>query len=151
MKKKKKSKISKILLPVFLLFILLFSLLFIKAIRIDVNSEVELEDINDNFVNLESYKLLDLEQLGEGKNVILFSANWCGSCLNIKATLNKLSSEYLDTRFFILNLDSNRDIAGNYGIGVVPALITKYGKDVEIFNEVRPEQIEEIVLNFSYL
>lgn len=151
MKKKKKGKISKILLPIFLLVIFVFSLLFVKAIRIDVNSEPELSDINNNFVNLDSYRLLSLDQLGDSKNVILFSANWCGSCLNIKSTLNKLSSEYDDIRFFILNLDSNRDLAALYNIGVVPALITKFGKDIEVFNEVRPEEIESLVLEFSYI
>jgi thioredoxin 1 len=59
-----------------------------------------------------------------------FYADWCGPCHALSPVLEKLSEELKGkVAFGKLNIDSNRETAGKYGIMSIPTLIIfKNGK-----------------------
>ena len=61
--------------------------------------------------------------------VVDFSATWCGPCKMIEPVLEELSEEMGDIEFYNADVDENMDIAMNFGIQSIPAvLIFKDGK-----------------------
>ncbi len=67
------------------------------------------------------------------KPVLLdFYAEWCGPCKMLQPTIDRLSEEFADTAVIAkVNVDNNRDIAVEFGIMAIPAVIVvKNGKAV---------------------
>ena len=64
--------------------------------------------------------------------VVDFSATWCGPCKMIEPVLEELSEEMGDIEFYNADVDENMDIAMNFGIQSIPAvLIFKNGKQID--------------------
>jgi thioredoxin 1 len=62
-----------------------------------------------------------------------FWAEWCGPCKAIGPSIEQLATEYEGkAKVFKLDVDSNSDIAGRYGVMSIPALLVfKGGKVVD--------------------
>jgi len=62
-----------------------------------------------------------------------FWAEWCGPCKAIGPSVEQLANEYEGkARVFKLNVDEDPDIASNYGVMSIPALLVfKGGKVVD--------------------
>ncbi len=70
-----------------------------------------------------------------------FWAPWCGPCLMMGPTLEKLADEYAGkAKICKLNVDDNSDLATKYGIRSIPALLFfKGGEVVDQAVGVQPE------------
>ena len=70
-----------------------------------------------------------------------FWASWCGPCMMLGPTLDKISEEYGDK--FVLakaETDDNRDAATKYGVMSIPSVkLFKDGKVVDEFVGAQPE------------
>lgn len=100
---------------------------------------------NDNFQSA----VLDVQ----AKPVIVdFWAPWCGPCQMQGPILEELATEAGDTAVIVkVDVDSNNELAGKYGIMSIPAL--KVFKDGEVVEEMvgvhSKEQLMEIIKNHS--
>src|SRR5438477_10467052 len=66
-----------------------------------------------------------------------FWAAWCGPCRAINPTIEALAKEFKVCK---VNVDTNQELAGRYGISSIPALlIFKNGKVVAQHVGVTPE------------
>lgn len=84
---------------------------------------MSLEITKDNFEEL---------VLKSDKPVLLdFYAEWCGPCKTLTPVINELSEDYKDTAVVgKLNVDTAMDIAVEYGIRGIPAIVFfKDGKE----------------------
>lgn len=54
------------------------------------------------------------------KEILYFSATWCGPCKNFKPVMEQVSRE-LPVRF--IDVDTNPDLTATYGVRSVPTLI----------------------------
>ena len=54
------------------------------------------------------------------KEILYFSATWCGPCKNFKPVMEQVSRE-LPVRF--IDVDANPDMVATYGVRNVPTLI----------------------------
>ena len=54
------------------------------------------------------------------KEILYFSATWCGPCKNFKPIMEQVSRE-LPVKF--IDVDANPDMAAAYGVRSVPTLI----------------------------
>jgi len=77
----------------------------------------------DNFQN---------EVLSSGIPVVVdFWAQWCAPCKMLTPVLDEIAADFKDkVKIFKLNVDENQQIASDYGIMSIPALI--------LFKEGRP-------------
>lgn len=67
----------------------------------------------------------EFEQMNkEGIVLIDFSATWCGPCQMIAPVLEKVSEEYEGkVTFCNVDVDENPDLAGEYSVQSIPALV----------------------------
>lgn len=80
-------------------------------------------------------KVINQDEFDEVKNsdlaVVDFSAVWCGPCKMVAPVLEEVSEELADVKFFNIDVDKNMDIAREYNITNIPAiLVLKKGEVV---------------------
>lgn len=68
----------------------------------------------------------------EKLSVVDFWAPWCGPCLALGPTIEKLSEENQEVNVGKINVDENPEAAVKYGIRSIPCVIfIKDGKEVD--------------------
>ena len=90
----------------------------------------------------------EFEQTKSGVAVVDFSATWCGPCKMVEPVLAELSEE-LDGKisFFNVDVDENQDLAEQFGITSIPALlILKDGEKQDMQIGFQPKEALEKVL-----
>ncbi|MBQ9279085.1 MAG: thioredoxin [Lachnospiraceae bacterium] len=80
-------------------------------------------------------KVINQDEFDEVKNsdlaVVDFSAVWCGPCKMVAPVLEEVSEEIADVNFFNIDVDKNMEIAREYNITNIPAiLVLKKGEIV---------------------
>ena len=55
--------------------------------------------------------------------IVDFWADWCMPCKMLMPTLTKLSGEMSEVTFLKANVEENRELAQQYGISSIPALL----------------------------
>ena len=90
-------------------------------------------------------KKISQEEFEQVKNddiaVIDFSAEWCGPCKMLAPVMEEVSEELGDSvSFYNIDVDQNMDIAQQYRIVSIPALLVlKKGEKVDMQIEFQPK------------
>jgi thioredoxin 1 len=58
-----------------------------------------------------------------GKQVIVFSATWCGPCKMLTPVLERLSQSYNDVGFSKVDIEQEQDLTVGLGISGVPTIM----------------------------
>lgn len=78
-----------------------------------------------------------------------FWATWCGPCLHIGPSIEEIAAEVAgQAKVYKVDVDANGEIAMNYGIMSIPALLVfKDGKEVDRMVGAAPkDQIKAMLL-----
>ncbi|MEK6917198.1 MAG: thioredoxin [Nanoarchaeota archaeon] len=59
----------------------------------------------------------------KGKAIVDFWAEWCGPCRILGPRFEELSKEMKEIKFCKLDVDSNPETAGKYGVRSIPSLL----------------------------
>ena len=85
-----------------------------------------------------------IEKSKEMPVVVDFYADWCGPCVMLAPTMEKLEEEFKGKVIFVkLNTDENPAISRKYGITGIPAV--KMFKDGEVVDEFIGLQSEDMI------
>mgnify|MGYP000155202598 CR=1 FL=1 len=63
-------------------------------------------------------------------SLLNFSAEWCGPCKMLAPVMEQLSDEITDVEFYNIDVDENPDLAREYRIMNIPAVIAIKGGQV---------------------
>jgi thioredoxin 1 len=92
------------------------------------------------------------KKIESGEKIILdVFALWCGPCMVMKPTFEKVAQELInensDVKLYTLNVDDNREIAVEYGVRSVPTIkIFNQGKVIDTKVGVQSEtQLKSMV------
>jgi thioredoxin 1 len=95
------------------------------------------------------------EKIQNGDKLIVdFFANWCGPCLMMKPTFEKVASENTtDVQMYTMDINENKDFISSLGIRSIPTIKT-FNKNelvetkVGVLNEGQiKELVETLLLN----
>jgi len=91
------------------------------------------------------------EKINNGEKVIVeFWGTWCGPCLMMKPTFEKVANENTsDIQMYTLNIDENREIAITYGVRSIPTIKVFNGGEVTDtkVGVLQEQGIKELVTN----
>ena len=82
------------------------------------------------------------DAVADGVALVDFSATWCGPCRMVAPVLEEVSGELEGkVRFYNVDVDENGELAQEYGITNIPALLVmKDGKKQEIAVGFQPKE-----------
>ena len=78
--------------------------------------------------------------------VIDFSATWCNPCKMLAPVLEEVSEELSDVDFFNMDVDDNQDIAQQYSIASIPAILVF--KNGEVADQTVGFQPKQALIDF---
>ena len=78
--------------------------------------------------------------------VIDFSATWCSPCRMLAPVLEEVSEELSDVDFFNMDVDDNQDIAQQYSIASIPAILVF--KNGEVADQTVGFQPKQALIDF---
>lgn len=83
--------------------------------------------------HLES-KEMYLEEIKEGRSVVMFSADWCPDCTVIEPILPRIEADFPEFTFYYADRDKLIDLCGELDIFGIPSFIAyNDGKEVDRF------------------
>lgn len=104
-------------------------------------------------INQKKLKDLIEESKITNKSILIdFYAEWCGPCKMITPIVEKISNmEYEGIDFFKVNVDSNIEIAKEYGIKSIPSFVILKGGEVKnkIIGSPTIERLKEFILEYT--
>ncbi len=69
-------------------------------------------------------KLKSLIELEKGKNIMVFSTDWCGDCVALKQYINLIVDKYKnDWDFVYVDSDENIELSKHYGVYGIPSFV----------------------------
>ncbi|MYL34076.1 thiol reductase thioredoxin [Pontibacillus yanchengensis] len=98
-------------------------------------------------------KLKSIEEyqniIQQGKNVLLFSADWCPDCRVIEHFLPELEETYSEYQFIYVDRDEFLSLCGDLGVFGIPSFVAfQNGEEIGRFvskDRKSKEQIEEFM------
>ncbi|MBF0778983.1 thioredoxin family protein [Streptococcus cuniculi] len=70
----------------------------------------------------------------EGKQVLFFSAEWCGDCRFIKPFLPEIEADNQDFQFVLVDRDEHLEVAQEWNVFGIPSLVVlEKGKEIGRF------------------
>jgi thioredoxin 1 len=84
------------------------------------------------------------------KLVVDFFANWCGPCLMMKPTFEKVANENTsDVQMYTMDIDNNREFVSSLGIRSIPTIKVFNGGEVTDtkVGVLQEQGIKELVTN----
>lgn len=90
-----------------------------------------------------------LENLTEGINIVDFWAEWCSPCKTLSPVLDSLNESNEDVNLIKVDVDSNSELAGEFGIRNIPSIffLDKSGNVVDKLHGARPKSQFEAVID----
>lgn len=87
------------------------------------------------------------ELIANDKPVVLdFYADWCGPCISLLPTVEKLAEEYKDDVEIVkVNVDKNADLARQFNVRSIPSLF--FLKDGEVLDSLKGFVSEPVLRN----
>ena len=81
------------------------------------------------------------------KMILYFTADWCGPCKQTKPIVEELNREQIMAKFFIIDVDSEIEMAQDFGIRSVPTFVVmKDNKEVHRVTGAKTrQQLEELI------
>ena len=80
-------------------------------------------------------------------SILYFTADWCGPCKKTRPIVEELNSEQIMAKFFIIDVDSDIEMAKDFEIRSVPTFIV-IKDNIEIYRVTGAQsrqQLEELI------
>jgi thioredoxin 1 len=81
------------------------------------------------------------------KSILYFTADWCNPCKKTKPIVEKLNTEQIMAKFFIIDVDSDIEMTKDFEIRSVPTFVVmKDNKEIHrVTGAQTRQQLEELI------
>jgi thioredoxin 1 len=81
------------------------------------------------------------------KSILYFTAEWCNPCKRTKPIVEQLNTEQIMAKFFIIDVDSDIEMAKDFEIRSVPTFVVmKDNKEIHrVTGAQTRQQLEELI------
>jgi thioredoxin 1 len=81
------------------------------------------------------------------KSILYFTAEWCNPCKKTKPIVEQLNTEQIIAKFFIIDVDSEIEMAKDFEIRSVPTFVVmKDNKEIHrVTGAQTRQQLEELI------
>ena len=81
------------------------------------------------------------------KSILYFTADWCNPCKKTKPIVEQLNTEQIMAKFFIIDVDSDIEMAKDFEIRSVPTFVViKDNKEIHrVTGAQTRQQLEELI------
>lgn len=94
-----------------------------------------------------------LDQIGNGKVVLFFTAGWCPDCQFIKPAMPEIEKDFSDYEFYLVDRDENIDLAAELNIFGIPSFVVyDHGQEIgRLVNKDRKtkQQVEDFLTSLK--
>jgi thioredoxin 1 len=82
--------------------------------------------------------------------VLYFTAEWCGPCKRTRPLVEELNKDQSETRFYIIDVDNEIEMAQDFGIQSVPTFVVmKDNQEVYRTTGAKTKQQLEELINYG--
>lgn len=78
------------------------------------------------------------------KQLIFFSAEWCGPCKKMKEIVNKIILEFKELELKIIDCDARDDLAGDFKVRSLPTFVILEGTSINSIDANKGEKSRKI-------
>lgn len=100
----------------------------------EIVEAIEIYLMQEGYNVEKAYDGIQAVEIMKNKNnkavIVDFSAEWCGPCKMLAPVMEQLSDEITDVEFYNIDVDENPDLAREYRIMNIPAVIAIKGGQV---------------------
>lgn len=96
-------------------------------------------------------RLEDILSQHKGATILVFYADWCGPCRDVKPHIQRRASKLPESstekfpRVIRINMDHHHDLADKYAVFSIPCMVlVKDGRPVEYVNSADRDKISEL-------
>ena len=80
------------------------------------------------------------------KQLLYFTASWCGPCQQIKPTFKELVTNYPEIMFSAVDVDENKELATKFNIKSMPTFVAVFNKnEVKRISGADPSKLRALV------
>jgi len=82
--------------------------------------------------------------------VLYFTAEWCGPCKRTRPLVEELNKDQSETRFYIIDVDNEIEMAQDFGIQSVPTFVVmRDNEEVHRTTGAKTKQQLEELINYG--
>lgn len=82
--------------------------------------------------------------------VLYFTAEWCGPCKRTRPLVEELNKDQSETRFYIIDVDIEMEMAQDFGIRSVPTFVVmRDNQEVHRTTGAKTKQQLEELINYG--
>ncbi len=75
-------------------------------------------------------KTYEIDMQFSGKQILLFSTEWCGDCIALKMYIDQVVEENKDWEFIFIDSDLHPDVAAQFSILGIPSFVALKNNEI---------------------
>lgn len=81
--------------------------------------------------------------------ILYFTAEWCNPCKKVKPLVEEINREYVDARFFMIDVDVEMEMASDFGVQSIPTFVVM-NDNKEVYRATGAQTMQQLKEMVNY-